>query len=183
MTGTVFIGGSRRLSRLTSEVTKRLDTIVERNLQVVIGDANGADKAVQAYLTSRSYRNVRVFCASSMCRNNLGGWSVEEVQAQAPRGTAAFYASKDQAMALEAKFGLMLWDGKSIGTLLNVSRLLKQHKKVAFYVAPSERFWEFRSETEWHRFLDSNARGSLLQRLESRGATEMAEATNLRMAL
>src|SRR3990170_3898864 len=58
----VFIGGSRRLSRLNKDVKRRLDNIIERGFTVVVGDANGADKAVQQYLASRRYQKVIVFC-------------------------------------------------------------------------------------------------------------------------
>jgi adenine-specific DNA-methyltransferase len=38
--------------------------------------------------------------------------------------------------------GLMIWDGKSIGTLLNVFRLLSQKKEVVVYTVPEKRFQE-----------------------------------------
>jgi hypothetical protein len=47
---TVFIGGSRHITRLTSDVRARLDRIVSSHLPVVVGDANGADKVVQGDL-------------------------------------------------------------------------------------------------------------------------------------
>ena len=37
-------------------------------------------------------------------------------------------------MAEEASTGLMIWDGKSFGTILNVYRLVKQRKKVDIYI-------------------------------------------------
>lgn len=40
-----------------------------------------------------------------------------------------FYAAKDQRMAEEASVGLMVWDGKSVGTLTNVLRLVRRRKK------------------------------------------------------
>ena len=61
MTIKVFIGGSRRVSRLDAPVRVRLDKIVEKGLPVIIGDANGADKAVQQYLFSKHYDKVEVF--------------------------------------------------------------------------------------------------------------------------
>jgi hypothetical protein len=42
----VFIAGSRWLSRLSADVRSRLDTIIEKGFTILIGDANGADKAV-----------------------------------------------------------------------------------------------------------------------------------------
>ena len=70
----VFIGGSRKIGRLGPEVRQRLDRIIEKKIQVLIGDANGADKAVQMYLRSRGYYRVQVFCMDGVCRNNVGGW-------------------------------------------------------------------------------------------------------------
>jgi hypothetical protein len=48
-----FIGGSRKISRLDAEARRRLDRMIEQQLPVVIGDASGADKAVQRYLHAR----------------------------------------------------------------------------------------------------------------------------------
>jgi hypothetical protein len=75
----VFIGGSRRISRLAPDVTRRIDAIIERQLAVLVGDANGADKAVQEYLLGKSYERVEVFCSGGGCRNNLGSWPVRDV--------------------------------------------------------------------------------------------------------
>jgi len=43
----VFVAGSRQISRLPAEVKTRLDTMVQKGFQILVGDANGADKAVQ----------------------------------------------------------------------------------------------------------------------------------------
>ncbi|HSB73358.1 MAG TPA: hypothetical protein VLH58_03215 [Candidatus Methylomirabilis sp.] len=132
---TVFIGGSRRIGRLNEVTRARLDNIVDRSLRVVIGDANGSDRAVQAYLAQRGHRDVVVYCMARACRNNLGGWNVEEVEASGERGFD-YYALKDTRMARNADCGFMLWDGRSRGTLLNVQRLLEARKPVVIYFAP-----------------------------------------------
>ena len=131
----VFIGGSRHISRLSSDVRDRLDNMIAQNLQILIGDANGADRAVQQYLSSRDYENVQVFCMKGHCRNNVGVWPVVEVSA--PKGVkgAEFYSLKDQEMTVKASVGLMLWDGKSTGTLANIIRLIEQQKPVVVYQA------------------------------------------------
>ena len=67
----VFIGGSRRISRLDDDVTRRIDRMIERELSILIGDACGADKAVQTYLSEWQYLNVTVFCTGVQCRNNV----------------------------------------------------------------------------------------------------------------
>ena len=43
----VFIGGSRAVSRLNDTIREQLDNLIARGRQILIGDANGADRAVQ----------------------------------------------------------------------------------------------------------------------------------------
>jgi hypothetical protein len=52
----VFVAGSRQISRLPAEVRSRLDTMIEKGFQILVGDANGADKAVQRYLADQRTR-------------------------------------------------------------------------------------------------------------------------------
>lgn len=68
----VFIGGSRHITRLEAEVRRRLDRIVEKGLPVVIGDANGADKAVQRCLSDRHFEKIEVFSTDESPRNSVG---------------------------------------------------------------------------------------------------------------
>ncbi len=98
----VFIGGSRRISRLSDEVRDRIDRIVGKDLGVVIGDANGADKAVQRHLRERGHARVEVFCSDEAPRNNVGNWPVRVVRPAHAKRDFEYYATKDRAMALEA---------------------------------------------------------------------------------
>ena len=65
----IFIGGSRKITRLPQLVIDRIENITNKNLTILIGDANGVDKYVQKYLSDKNYRNVVVFC--SVSRNIL----------------------------------------------------------------------------------------------------------------
>ena len=58
----IFVGGSRRLSRLSKDVMRRLDRAMDKGLTILVGDANGADKALQRYLASNRYNKVIVYC-------------------------------------------------------------------------------------------------------------------------
>jgi hypothetical protein len=149
----VFIGGSRRISRLSAEVMRRIDRIIEQGFPVLVGDANGVDKAVQKYLQSSGYEAVEVFCSGGECRNNLGKWPVRTVATSQVRRDFNYYAAKDEQMAKEASVGLMIWDGKSAGTLANAARLLRQHKKVVVYAAPAKQFLTLKAEADWERLL------------------------------
>ncbi len=114
--------------------------MVEQGFHIVVGDANGADKALQSYLAAQDYRNVVVFCAGQECRNNVGGWEVNEVPVNPKLKGRAFYTQKDKEMAARADYGLVLWDGKSVGSITNVYELLKSGKKVVVYFSPEKRF-------------------------------------------
>jgi len=141
----VFIAGSRRLSRLNTDVRRRIDNIVDKGLTVIVGDANGVDKAVQRYLHSRNYSNVVVFCMEGGCRNNVGDWPTRTITAADPRRRDfAYYSTKDRAMAEEADYGLMLWDGRSRGTLTNIVHLVREGKPVVVYIAPDRSFYTLR---------------------------------------
>lgn len=162
----VFIAGSRRLSRLGRNVKDRLDNIVTNGLTVLIGDANGADKAVQQYLASKSYDNVVVFCVGRHCRNNLRGWLTRQLPSSGEgRRDFAFYAKKDRLMAGEADYGLMLWDGDSRGTLTSAVDLIRRGKPVVVYFAPSKSFETFKGPGDL-AILARRASPEVLRRIE-----------------
>jgi hypothetical protein len=167
----VFIGGSRKIGRLSKDVLRRIDSIIDKRLPILIGDANGADKAVQKYLDRVGYSLVEVFCAGGECRNNLGDWPVRTIAATMEERGFGFYATKDRAMADEASVGLMIWDGKSVGTLLNMHRLLQQHKKVVVYLAPTKSFVDLRHEDSLDVLVSEHA-PILRSRLDRESAAE-----------
>lgn len=168
----VVLGGSRHISKLTAEVQVRLGRIVRQGFRVVVGDANGADKALQKYLADQAYKQVEVFCSGSSPRNNLGQWACHQVTTTARPGTFEFYAAKDQAMAKEATVGFMLWDGESVGTMLNVWRLMQAQKTSLVYVQAQREFLQVRGQEDWRRLLGlagADARADIEKRI--RGET------------
>jgi hypothetical protein len=165
---TVFVAGSRQISRLPTEVKARLDTMIEKGFQILVGDANGADKAVQRYFADKAYPNVLVHCMKDHCRNNVGNWPTRQVAA--PRGAKGFdyYSLKDGAMAEAAEYGLMLWDGKSKGTVNNVVNLSRDHKPVVVYVAPTRQFRTIKTFDDLKALLaqgDSDSVGRIVSEL------------------
>lgn len=178
----VFIGGSRKITRLSSEVHGKLDEMLAKNLPIVMGDAPGADKSVQQYLAARGYREVEVFCSGSRCRNNVGNWPSRQVAVSSSRRNFDFYATKDLRMAQEAAWGFMIWDGQSAGTLMNVLRLVKQNKKAVVFEAPKHRFRELKSESEWKDFF-SECSDSVRVRIEKLSAADSKVAVPLQASL
>lgn len=132
---TVFIGGSRRINRVTAELTPRLDNIMHNALRVIVGDANGFDRAAQTYFAEHAYRSVLVYCTNGHCRNNVGEWPTQTVEFQGRDRNREFYTAKDDAMLRDAEYGLFAWDGKSKGTLRNICRMAELGKPSAVYVS------------------------------------------------
>ena len=130
----IFIAGPRAMRSLNGQVLERLQGILQKDYTILVGDANGADKAVQQYFAGRGYANVVVYATDGKARNNLGGWPVQAVDAPDGAKGFAFYAAKDRAMAQDADYGFMLWNGESKGTLNNIVNLLGYGKKVLVYL-------------------------------------------------
>jgi len=148
----VFIGGSRAVSKLNAVIRARLDDLITRGCTIFVGDANGADKAVQAYFAERQYGNVVVFCMEE-CRNNIGSWPTRSVEPPSERKDFSYYAAKDFVMSREAQCGVMLWDGKSKGTLQNMPRLVGAGKRTLVYFTPTKDFHVLANEQDLQTLL------------------------------
>lgn len=167
---TVFVGGSRHVSRLPVLAKERLDNIVSSGFHVIVGDANGADKAVQRYLMDNHYANVIVYCSGDNPRNNLAKWKTNCVKTSKSLKGYDFFAAKDRAMARDADFGLMIWDGKSVGTVLNVLRLVRANKKAVLLNVHDKGTTTFKAPGDWDQFIshfDSAFRNDLQKRATS----------------
>ena len=132
MMSKVFIGGSISIKTLDENVIARLNSIINKNLTVLIGDAYGADKEVQQYFASHKYKAVTAYACNNRARNNVGAWNISNVQANGLYGRE-LYTQKDIAMTNDCDIALMLWDGKSVGTLNNIKRLRSQNKRCIVY--------------------------------------------------
>jgi predicted XRE-type DNA-binding protein len=137
---TVFIAGSISISRLHKKAEERIRNIVSSDLDVVVGDADGADKSIQECLHSHGARRVTVYCTGDTPRNNVAEWPVQRVHSKAKAGSRAYFTAKDLDMARNSDYGLMIWDGKSTGTLSNVVELLREKKKSVVFVNKSKEF-------------------------------------------
>ena len=161
----IFIAGSRALPRLNPDVKRRIDSIIEKGFTILVGDANGADKAVQRYLAEKQFQNVIVHCMAGKCRNNVAGWPTKEIPDHSGARGFSYYSIKDLAMAGDAEYGLMIWDGESKGTLNNVINMLHQNKMVVVYYAPEKKFHNLRTSGDLNQLL-SSLDPTRLQKLE-----------------
>lgn len=131
---TVFIAGSINIKNLDRKFKDRIDKVVDQKLDIVVGDADGADTSIQNHLLSIGAGQVTVYCSGATARNNVGDWPQTNVEPPFTPGTRAFFTAKDIEMAKVADYGLMVWDAKSTGTLSNVIELLNRKKKSVVFV-------------------------------------------------
>lgn len=124
----IFIAGARVIKDLPKAVEERLANIQKLNYSVLIGDADGVDKAVQTYYSDNHYPNVMVYSSNGKVRNNVGKWQIQAVSVANNVKGFDFYAAKDKQMALDADYGFMIWNRKSRGTYNNIVNLAKQGK-------------------------------------------------------
>ncbi|MFP3975153.1 MAG: hypothetical protein ACLFVK_02895 [Dehalococcoidia bacterium] len=136
----VFVGGSRKLSRININVKAKIDAMIQKGYIILVGDANGADKSFQRYLFEQRYGNVIVFCMANGCRNNLGRWEERRIKVNNNKNGFEYYAAKDVEMSKEADYGFMLWDAKSKGTVQNIINLLKSNKRTLVYISSERNF-------------------------------------------
>lgn len=141
----VFIAGPRTIRKLDSMVEERLCNIMQKEIDILVGDADGVDKLVQQYLSPKGYERVSVYASEGKTRNNLGNWPIEAVPVGKNTRGFAFYAAKDLQMAEDADYGFMIWNGKSKGTLNNILNLLVKDKKVLVFFVPHRKFYSLDS--------------------------------------
>jgi len=129
----VFISGSISIDKLPVLAINKIDSVISKNYRILIGDAKGVDSLVQEYLSKKKYDNVTVYFTGENIRNNAGNWESNKINSDSDNKKGReLHAVKDRAMAKDADYGLMVWDGKSKGTLGNIKEMKKLNKR--FYV-------------------------------------------------
>jgi len=149
----VFFGGSRKLSRLNRAIRERADNLVAKGFEILIGDADGADKAMQKYLADKAYQSVIVFYVGDICRNNMGNWRTTVITANRNKKDFNYFSLKDKEMSKQADYGFMLWDGRSKGTLNNIINLLQGNKCVLVYFSPNKKYFTIKNSSQLKNLL------------------------------
>lgn len=140
----VFIAGTKTIKQLSNPVKKKISSIIMHGDEILVGDCQGADTAVQEYCHSCGFPNVTVYSSGASVRNNIGGWNVKNIEVPPSFFGFEFYRQKDIAMANDADCGLMIWDGKSRGTFSSISTLAKNNKTVLVYMQPTNSFYSIK---------------------------------------
>lgn len=137
---TIFLGGSKTIGHLPEDFIDRLDFFISEGNKFIIGDAHGADLAIQNYLHSKGCKNVTVYCSGDKCRFNVSGWEEKHIAVADGIAEYEFYRTKDIAMTEACDMGLVIWDGVSRGTKNNIRALRRTWKAVMTYRTDIEAF-------------------------------------------
>jgi len=128
----VFISGSISIKKLPKEAQKSIDNIINKNFEILVGDAKGVDSLVQRYCASRGYYNVKVYSIYDAPRNKISDKfrfeKVEVSESVRRKRESERQRAKDQAMTRDCDYCLVIWNGKSKGSYANILRA-KELKK------------------------------------------------------
>jgi len=125
----VFISGSMSIKTLPVQALYKIDDFLSDNFTILIGDAPGTDTLVQKYLFLQDYRDVLIYFVGNKIRNNVGQWETKQIKSNHLEVGRALYTLKDVEMVNDTDIGLMVWDGKSKGTLNNTLMMKSRNKE------------------------------------------------------
>ena len=154
----IFIAGPRAIKEIDENVSMKLQNILEKEYDVLVGDADGIDSSVQKLLNKQNYKKVTVYASKGIARNNYGDWKIKNVIVEGNLTGFDFYAQKDLEMAKDSDIGFMIWNGKSKGTFNNMINLLNLEKKVILYYVPTQKFYQFQQMNDLEEFINVNVK-------------------------
>lgn len=141
----VFVSGSSKTQdkesgyyrkSLPKGVSDALDSYIDSNRKIVVGDAPGIDRQVQDYLNSKDYSNVEIYGPGKEIRYLANSdWKTHLVDVpDAEPGSKEWLKAKDIAMEEVASEGLaVILDQGSNATRNNIDRLMSNNKSVKVY--------------------------------------------------
>ena len=131
----VFISGSITIKRLPDCVKSSIDAISKRNIEILVGDADGIDTMVQDYCKKIGYSSVVVYSIYQSPRYKASGFKSKYIEVTSEsKKERERQKEKDAAMTVESSYSLVVWDGFSKGSYANINRALENKKKVKVYL-------------------------------------------------
>lgn len=131
----VFISGSIAIKSIPRSVENSINRIMDQNININVGDADGIDSMIQNYCKRKKYFNVTVYSIYSSPRYKAPCFNKKYiiVKSESKRERER-QKEKDSAMTIESDFSLVIWDGKSKGSYQNIRRAIENNKKVKVYL-------------------------------------------------
>ena len=139
----VFISGSIAVKSIPYSVEQSIKKIIDQNITILVGDADGIDTMVQNYCKRLSYSNVTVYSIYSTPRYKLSNFNTKYiVVGTESKKERERQKEKDAAMTADCDYSLVVWDGKSKGSYQNIIRAIKSEKKAKVFLQPENRYLE-----------------------------------------
>jgi len=120
----LLMGSSAFKAELPFEVTAQVDWAVERGMTFIVGEAHGACRRFQDYLTSKGYRDVVVGHAKSI-RYNAGDWPTRQY--------GLSVKERERGMIDDCDRAGIIWVNNSGVIAENLEQLKKQGKPTYLY--------------------------------------------------
>ncbi len=139
----VFISGSIAIKSIPPCVEDSINRIIDQNIQILVGDADGIDTMVQNLCKRKSYSNVTVYSIYPTPRYKVLEFNKKYIVVDSDsKKERERQKEKDAAMTIDSIYSLVVWDGKSKGSYQNILRAIKNNKKVKVYLVFENRFLE-----------------------------------------
>lgn len=123
--------------------------IIDQNIHINVGDADGIDTLVQNYCKGRNYSNITVYSIYSPPRYKVLGFNKKHIAVDTDsKKERERQKEKDEAMTIDSDYSLVIWDGKSKGSYQNILRAINDDKKVKIYLQYKNRFLESKEITD-----------------------------------
>jgi hypothetical protein len=111
-----------RAEKLPAEVASKIDEAIARNMRILVGEAPGAGRFYQDYLSFKGHRNVIVGHAKSM-RYNAGNWKTMQYGIDVKE--------RERRMIENCDSAIVIWTDSS-GVIAENLELLKNLGKPTF---------------------------------------------------
>jgi len=132
----VFISGSISIKKLPNKVKESILKIIDKNLEILVGDANGIDSLIQDFCKEKQYFNVTVYTIELLPRYKADEkFNIIKVNVSNDiKKDRQRQQEKDKQMTLDSDYSLIVWDGKSKGSYSNIIRAIDNNQKAKVYL-------------------------------------------------
>lgn len=137
----VFISGSIAVKIIPRDVETSINKIIEQNISILVGDADGMDTMVQNYCKKKNYKNVTVYSIYTSPRYKVPEFNKKYITVSTDsKKERERQKEKDAAMTNDSDYSLVIWDGKSKGSYQNILRAIESNKKVKVFLQSENRY-------------------------------------------
>ncbi len=134
----IFISGSIELKILPKTIIEYLNKLIEKEYQILIGDAYGVDSLVQEFLKKKKLPNVIVYSIYSTPRvlksTEFTTKKIEIESSLQSKPEKEKQTIKDIKMTEDSDISLIIWNGKSNGSYNNILRAIDKNKEVQIFL-------------------------------------------------